>query len=188
MEGSKAGKSKDYPLVEAAKIKNAYFTPLYDKYFKPIFIYIIKKVKDNELAGDLTSQVFLKAMLNINKYEDRGHLFSSWLYTIAYNEINLHYRKLKKYQEVEIKEKDAINLLGDIEEEKDVFHQEILIEAMNSLKEKDLEIIDYRYFEKLSFIEIGEILGITDGNAKIRLYRSVKKLGKIYKRIESEKI
>ena len=40
---------------------------------------------------------------------------------------------------------------------------------------------------KLSFIEIGNILGITDNNAKIRLYRSVERLRKTYKKITVEK-
>ena len=69
----------------------------------------------------------------------------------------------------------------------DLAHQELLIEAMNELQDKDMEIIDLRYFEKLSFIEIGNILGITDNNAKIRLYRSVERLRKTYKKIIVEK-
>ena len=175
------GRSVDFPLIEAAKKDSAYFAPLYQKYFKQIFVYILKKVKNEDVAGDVTSQVFLKAMLNINKYEDRGYPFSSWLYTIAGNEVNSHFRKLKKNIEVEIQEKDVISLLDDINESSEVNHQELLIEAMNELQDKDMEI------EKLSFIEIGNILGITDNNAKIRLYRSVERLRKTYKKITVEK-
>ena len=181
------GRSVDFPLIEAAKKDSAYFAPLYQKYFKQIFLYILKKVKNEDITSDITSQVFLKAMLNINKYEDRGYPFSSWLYTIAGNEVNLHFRKLKKNIEVEIQEKDVISLLDDINESSEVNHQELLIEAMNELQDKDMEIIDLRYFEKLSFIEIGNILGITDNNAKIRLYRSVERLRKTYKKITVEK-
>jgi len=181
------GRSVDFPLIEAAKKDSAYFAPLYQKYFKQIFLYILKKVKNEDITSDITSQVFLKAMLNINKYEDRGYPFSSWLYTIAGNEVNLHFRKLKKNIEVEIQEKDVISLLDDINESSEVNHQELLIEAMNELQDKDMEIIDLSYFEKLSFIEIGNILGITDNNAKIRLYRSVERLRKTYKKITVEK-
>ena len=179
-------RSIDYPLIEAAKKDSAHFAPLYQKYFKQIFLYIFKKIQNEEITNDIASQVFLKAMLNINKYEDRGYPFSSWLYTIAGNEVNLHFRKLKKNPEVEIQEKDVVSLLDDFNELPDENHQELLVKAMNHLSERDMEIIDLRYFEKLSFIEIGNILGITDNNAKIRLYRSVEMLRKTYKKLEVE--
>ena len=49
------------------------------------------------------------------------------------------------------------------------------------LKKDQSDIIEMRFFEKLSFNEIGEILGITGNNAKIRLYRAVDQLKKIFK-------
>ena len=176
-------KSKDYFLVQRAKKNPVYFAPLYEKYFDQIFIFIFKKTKNEELTGDLTSQVFLKALLNINKYEDRGYPFSSWLYMIASNEVNLHYRKIKKINEIEIQEKDVVNLLDEFKSMNTIEHQEKLIDAMNNLSEKDTEIIDLRYFEKKSFKEIGEILQISHGAAKIKLYRSVEKLKTLFNKL-----
>ena len=176
-------KSKDYLLVHRAKKNPAYFAPLYEKYFDQIFIFIFKKTRNEELTGDLTSQVFLKAILNINKYEDRGYPFSSWLYMIASNEVNLHYRKIKKINEIEIQEKDVVHLLDEFKSMNTIEHQEKLIDAMNKLSEKDTEIIDLRYFEKKSFKEIGEILQISHGAAKIKLYRSVEKLKTLFNKL-----
>ena len=176
-------KSKDYLLVQRAKKNPAYFASLYEKYFDQIFIFIFKKTRNEELTGDLTSQVFLKAILNINKYEDRGYPFSSWLYMIASNEVNLHYRKIKKINEIEIQEKDVVHLLDEFKSMNTIEHQEKLIDAMNKLSEKDTEIIDLRYFEKKSFKEIGEILQISHGAAKIKLYRSVEKLKTLFNKL-----
>ena len=176
-------KSKDDLLVQKAKKNPAYFAPLYKKYFSQIFIFIFKKTRNEELTGDLTSQVFLKALLNINKYEDRGYPFSSWLYMIASNEVNLHYRKIKKINEIEIQEKDVVHLLDEFKSMNTIEHQEKLIDAMNKLSEKDTEIIDLRYFEKKSFKEIGEILQISHGAAKIKLYRSVEKLKTLFNKL-----
>lgn len=183
MKRSETGRSVDFALVQAAKKNSAYFAPLYEKYFDKIFIYIIKKTKNEELTGDLTSQVFLKALLNIKKYEDRGHPFSSWLYMIATNEVNLHYRKNKKINEVEIQERDVNELLGEINSICTIELQDKLINSMNALKEKDLQLIELRFFEKYSFKEIGEILQISHGAAKIKLYRSVEKLKKMFNTI-----
>ena len=176
-------KSKDFLLVQRAKKNPALFAPLYEKYFDQIFIFIYKKTRNEELTGDLTSQVFLKAILNINKYEDRGYPFSSWLYMIASNEVNLHYRKIKKINEIEIQEKDVVHLLDEFKSMNTIEHQEKLIDAMNKLSEKDTEIIDLRYFEKKSFKEIGEILQISHGAAKIKLYRSVEKLKTLFNKL-----
>ena len=176
-------KSKDFLLVQRAKKNPALFAPLYEKYFDQIFIFIFKKTRNEELTGDLTSQVFLKALLNINKYEDRGYPFSSWLYMIASNEVNLHYRKIKKINEIEIQEKDVVHLLDEFKSMNTIEHQEKLIDAMNKLSEKDTEIIDLRYFEKKSFKEIGEILQISHGAAKIKLYRSVEKLKTLFNKL-----
>ena len=176
-------KSKDFLLVQRAKKNPALFAPLYEKYFDQIFIFIYKKTRNEELTGDLTSQVFLKAILNINKYEDRGYPFSSWLYMIASNEVNLHYRKIKKINEIEIQEKDVVHLLDEFKSMNTIEHQEKLIDAMNKLSEKDTEIIYLRYFEKKSFKEIGEILQISHGAAKIKLYRSVEKLKTLFNKL-----
>ena len=173
---SEMSRSVDYALVQAAQKNSAHFAPLYDKYYEQIFIYIVKKTRDEELTGDLTSQVFLKAILNILKYEDRGHPFSSWLYRIASNEVNLHFRKNNKINEVEIQERDVIHLLDDIESMNTIDLQNKLVLAMSSLKETDMQLIDLRYFESLSFKEIGDILQISHGAAKRRLHRSLDKL------------
>lgn len=167
-------------VIEAAKKNPARFAPLYNKYYKPIFIFVFKKLKDEELTGDITSRVFLKALLNIDKYQDRGFPFSSWLYKIASNEVNMHFRKANKKQQVELNEKDLKVLMDEVEVGRtDDEHLEIVISALNQLPLEVSELIDLRFFEKRSFKEIGEIIGTSEGNAKIKTYRALDKLRKL---------
>ncbi len=166
-------------LIAAAKLNPARFAPLYDFYYKPIFIFIFKKVRDEETTADITSRVFLKALLNLKKYEDRGFPFSSWLYRIASNEVNMYYRKANKKQEVELNENDLKSLLTEVKEDATDEKLELVIEALNQLPLEQMDLIDMRFFEKKSFKEIGEIIGTTEGNAKIKLYRAIDKLKKI---------
>ena len=49
------------------------------------------------------------------------------------------------------------------------------------LPEDELQLIEMRFFEKRSFKEIGEILEITENNAKVKTYRILEKLKKIIK-------
>lgn len=62
------------------------FRVLYEKYYRRIFLFILHRVGDKATTADLTSQVFLKALLNLSGYNFRGLPFSAWLYRIASNE------------------------------------------------------------------------------------------------------
>ena len=56
-----------------------------------------------------------------------------------------------------------------------------LIKIIGELPENELKIIEMRYFEKRSYREIGEILGIAENNAKVKAFRIVEKLKKEFK-------
>ena len=58
----------------------------------------------------------------------------------------------------------------------------MLIAVLNDLNDADLEIIELRYFEKRSFAEVGEILQITENNAKVKTYRIIGKIKKELKK------
>ena len=48
------------------------------------------------------------------------------------------------------------------------------------MKEKDMQLIEMRFFEKRSFREIGEILEITENNAKVKTFRAIEKLKQLF--------
>ncbi|MBT4774146.1 MAG: sigma-70 family RNA polymerase sigma factor [Crocinitomicaceae bacterium] len=181
MDRSKSGRRlpNEQKLIELAKTNPARFAPLYNHYYKPIFIFVFKKVRNEFTCDDIVSKVFLKAILNIKKYEDRGFPFSSWLYRIASNEVNLFYRKSKKVTEVEIMETDVITLMKEIKEGDEVDRQQVVIKCLGDLPIEVSNLIELRFFDRMSFKEMGEVLGITHGNAKIRLYRALDKLKKL---------
>ena len=78
-------------------------------------------------------------------------------------------------------ESDVIDLMTEMKEGVDEDRQEMLIAALNNLPLELTELIELRYFEKMSFKRIGEIKGISEGNAKIRVYRVIEKLKTILK-------
>ena len=70
-------------IIEKSKTNPNYFSPLYNQYHESIFRYILKRVDDKESAYDITSNVFVKALTNLHRYEFRGVPFSSWLFRWA---------------------------------------------------------------------------------------------------------
>lgn len=171
-------------IIALAKKKSKYFGVLYDRYFETIFRFVFKRLGGNEeVAGDLTQQTFIKAMANIDKYEDRGFPFSSWLYRIAQNEVSMFFRQEKKNFSVSIDENRVSEIAGeaDISNIMSTEDLETLIEFVNELKQEHQDLIELRFFQGLSFKEIAEIYDITEANAKMRTYRILEKLGQMWK-------
>jgi RNA polymerase sigma-70 factor, ECF subfamily len=170
--------NEELVMIEAAKLDPNRFAPLYDKYYKQIFNYVYQRMESKDTAYDITGQVFLKAMINLQKYQFKGVPFASWLYRIAHNEVMQLFRTEKG--------RKCINAdIGDLrhicEENETPFFEEYIPaikKLIKELNEEDLQLVELRFFEKRPFKEIAEILDITEVNAKVRMYRLVEKLKK----------
>ena len=166
-------------VVEAAKKDPARFAALYDKYYEQIFRFIYQRVDDKEQAFDATQQTFLKALNNLHKYEFRGVPFASWLYRIASSEVNNLFRAEKAQRTVNIESANVHSIIEEIQESRiDQYHDKI-VDIISGLPEEELQLIEMRFFEKRAFKEIGEILDMTENNAKVKTYRILDKLKKM---------
>ena len=97
--------NSEYKLVQAAKEDKKKFRPLYDNYYEIVFRFIYQRTGNETITTDIVSEVFYKALENINRYEFRGLPFSSWLLRIAHNETIKHYRKISKARVVKLETK-----------------------------------------------------------------------------------
>lgn len=165
-------------LIEKAKKDNRFFAPLYKKYHEPIFRFVYQRMDGQDDAADVTSQVFLKALVNLKKYEFKGFPFSSWLYKIALNEVNQFYRNNKNKRTVNVEEGQLKDIIEESGERFDDNKREKLLKVLASLKEDRLLLIEMRFFEKRSFKEMSQILNITENNAKVKTYRALDEMKK----------
>jgi RNA polymerase sigma-70 factor, ECF subfamily len=167
-------------LIEQAKADPRKFEPLYLKYNEQILKFVYKRVETVNDCREITAVVFSKAISSIKQYKHQGFPFSSWLYRIAINEIAQFYRDKSKMRIISVNEDALNNIRADSGEHKtDLIAA--LKEALLYLEEEDLTIIELRYFEERPFSEVGQILGITENNAKVKTYRVLDKLKEIYK-------
>lgn len=169
--------SLEEEIIKAAKEELRAFKPLYEKYHEQIFRFVYQRVTDKEAAYDITSQVFLKAMQNISKYQFRGLPFSSWLYRIARNTCHDAFKEEKATWALKAKSE----ILDDLFERYDHVKDEqrvALLDLLSGLSESDLELVEMRFFEERSFKEIGEITGMTENNAKVKVYRIIERMKK----------
>lgn len=173
-------------LLEEGLIRNAQtdpnaFRPLYEKYYKPIFLFVLHRIGQKDTTADVTSQVFLKALLNIGRFKIKGLPFSAWLYRIAINECNDFFRRTKRERLVVLEDSSA-DLLYD-----EMFGDETLEDLkrklpliLEKLTPDELQIIELRFLENRAFREVAQILDITENYAKVRTYRILDKMKGIF--------
>ena len=169
---------EEYSILDQSRKDPHAFGALYEKYFDRIFNFIYRQTDDEDLTADLASQTFLIALKNVQRYQFRGVPFSAWLYKIASNEVNKHYRKQKHTKVFSIEEMRVRELMEQANEEYD---EEVVQRLMNFLKElptEMLQVLELRFFEDKDFKEIAFILDITESGAKMRTYRALDRLRK----------
>lgn len=162
--------------IRAAQKNPARFNVLYNKYYEPILMFIYQRVDSKDLAFEVTSQVFLKAMVNLPRYQFKGVPFSAWLYRIAMNELNETFRKDQRLRAINVDIETVDDMMDEMKEENLEEKHQKLMDALSTLPEDDLQLIEMRFFEKRAFKEIGEILNITENNSKVKVYRIIDKL------------
>lgn len=149
------------------------FADIYEEFFPKLYSYIFHRVNDSIISEDLVSQVFFKALRNLNKYDENKWKISTWLYTITSNTLIDYYRKDEQYEPVE----DYENELSYEENNGEDIDTEINLKkvmlALSKLPLKNQEIITLRIFEELSFTEIAKIIWIWESGVKMSFARSI---------------
>ena len=170
-------------LVERAKKDPEAFGELYDEYYSRIFGYVLKRVADIEIAQDIVSETFFKAIKNIWRFRWQNIPFSSWLYRIASNEIANYFRK-EKYKTISLEDapepvygstpfSEIMEAQEELEKHKDFLS---LQEKISKLSIRHQEVITLKFFEKRQIKEIADILGKKEGTVKSLLHRALEKL------------
>jgi RNA polymerase sigma-70 factor, ECF subfamily len=168
-------------VIKRAKIDSRAFKPIYEKYYKQIFLFVMHRVGGKDESADITSQVFLKALVRLEHFEFRGLPFSSWLYRIAVNECNDFFRKTKRARLV-VLEDDLAEKLYD-EMFRDNVQEDLRVKLphiLERLKPDELQLIELRFLEARPFKEVADILNITETYAKVRTYRILDKMKKLF--------
>jgi RNA polymerase sigma-70 factor (ECF subfamily) len=159
-------------LIGRAKDDPESFAQLYDHYFPQIYRYVASRVRDRELAEDITSEVFFKALRAIGRYRPSGHPFSAWLYQIAVNAITDHYRSRKRGED---SLEDRAELVAEGAAVDEVVAQRMGIAqiwaAIDALPDQQRTAMTLKYSEDLPLAEIGRIMGKSEGAVKLLVFR-----------------
>jgi len=177
-------------FIQKAKREPEAFGLLFDEYYRPIFGYILRRTADADLAQDLTSETFFKALKNFKRFEWRGeNSFGNWLFKIATNEINMHFRKNRNIISLDNNNSNLAERipcseasLPDTEiilAQKELQRKEEFLRVNKELRKLKIEyqtVITLKYFEKKKIEQISQILDKPEGTVKSWIHRGLKEL------------
>ena len=155
------------------KDKMENFQDFYKKQKDKLFSYLMRVTGDYHLSMDIMQESFLRCL---DKYKDKT-VNNSLLYTIARNVFIDFSRRDKRKSDLE---DDIVDRNADLEHDFQVKQEyKKVITAMNRLEEDEREILALALTEDLKYREIATILGINEGNVKIKVHRARMKLREI---------
>jgi RNA polymerase sigma-70 factor (ECF subfamily) len=168
---SSAGLSEE-ALVENARADREAFALLYDEHFDAVYNYIARRLGGDEaLAEDISSEVWEKALIAIERYQTRGLPFRAWLFRIAGNLIANHHRRQR------IRRSVALQPGHGMSRPQSGWDTRAAVQAaLVQLSEGDQAVIGLYYFAGMKPPEIGLVLGCSQAAVHKRLHRARERL------------
>lgn len=156
------------------------FETWFDDHRETVYRYVRYRVATRETAEDVTSEVFLKALRSIERYDPDRSAPRTWLLRIARNAITDHLRSLQRRGSLHVSLDRVPDLVADVpSQEARVLKEEriqTLLNATGTLGTADQEILSLRYGAGLDNGEIAESLEISPNAVAVRLHRALKRL------------
>jgi len=167
-------------MIAVSKGDQRAFDEIYQRYSSPLLGYFIRMLwKDREKAEDFVHDIFAKIIRKPELFDPKRS-FKTWVYSVANNMCKNEYKKQEVRKNTSngldetyvVKDHNA-NVLSEVSDNqfRDEFEK-----SLEGLDGKHSEVFKLRHIEGLSIKEIAEILEISDGTVKSRLFYATKYL------------
>jgi RNA polymerase sigma-70 factor (ECF subfamily) len=161
---------------------------LYERHKKRLFGFFYNMNGNPSISEDLVQNVFIRMLKYRHTFTGEGS-FAAWMFRTARNVNYDHYRKHKKETDqtaltsIEYRLQEEHGLESKMEE-RDKISQ--LNRAMQRLTPEKREVLILSKYKEIKFSEIGEILGCSEGAAKVKAHRALKDLRTIFLQLETQ--
>ena len=152
---------------------------LYARHHVRVFRFVVRLVRDEGMAEDLISEVFLDVWRQAGRFEFRSSV-STWLLSIArYKALSARRRR----RDAELDD-ETVCTIADTADDPEVVLQnknrgELLRQALTHLSPEHRAVIDLVYYHEKSVQEVAEITGIRGNTVKTRMFYARKQLSKL---------
>jgi RNA polymerase sigma-70 factor (ECF subfamily) len=169
-------------LVELARTGDSEaFGLLYDHYHGSVYRFLYYRVGSVQLAEDLTSETFFRALRSMSSFRWQGKDFGAWLMTIARNLTTDHYKSSRTRLESTTEDMSPHDSATEGPESAVLasLTNEALLASLKQLPTEQQECLVMRFLQGLSIAETARILGRSDGAVKQLQLRGVRNLAKL---------
>jgi RNA polymerase sigma-70 factor (ECF subfamily) len=166
------------------------FALLVKRHHRPIYNYVLRQLRQPNVAEDVTQEVFLRVVQNASEFKHEAR-FSTWMYTIARNLCIDHLRKALHRRHPSLDQPlgpgDERRALGDVvadtapavSAERNVSSSQmltILTHAVETLPEEQREVFLLREVANLPFKDIADVTGVAENTVKSRMRYALDRL------------
>ncbi len=163
----------DRLVGKAAKGDNRAFGAIYELWAEHIYRFIYLKTRDEDIAEDITAEVFLKVWKGIKTFKPKPEVkFSTWLFAIARNAVIDYYRTT--HQTIPF---ENLPEIVSIEEEIDLYpEQSHLQQELDQLRPEYKQVLVLRYIEDQPIAKVAQIMKKKEGNIRALTHRALQEL------------
>lgn len=137
----------------------AQFATIYDTYAKDIYRFVYIKISHKEIAEDLLSDIFIKVIDQIHRFNPNTASFRTWLYRIARNTVIDYYRTHKTTVDIDGEDTQPVPGSDNLEE---ATHARLLLadvqKQMKLLTQDQQDVLLLRVWYGMSYEEIAQVL------------------------------
>jgi RNA polymerase sigma-70 factor (ECF subfamily) len=173
---------------DGARGSLAGMSEIYERRHRALFRFFFRLTARQSPAEDLTHEVFLR-MIRYRRTYQAGEAFESWMYRIARN-VFADYTKKHRFEapgadgQMELVESGRPTPLDTAVKQQDL---SLLYRALRELPDDKRELIILSRYQGLSCERIGRIVGCETGTVKVRVFRAMKEMGRIFHHLRQEK-
>ncbi|AFD05707.1 RNA polymerase sigma factor [Solitalea canadensis] len=153
------------------------FEEIYQTFSPRVFRLCMGYVNDNNWAKDITQETFIAVWQNLPKFRNESSV-DTWIFRIASNNCLIQIEREKKMEKTELPLELTENTSEDNSEQ-----EKFLYKCISELEETDRLIISLE-LEELPQVQIAEIVGISEGNVRVKIHRIKEKILKKFQQHE----
>jgi len=183
----------DHQLMEQVRDGDVgRLSTLFERHHRKLFLFFYRLTGDRNASDDLVQDVFFRILKYRHTYQS-GNEFPAWMYRIARNTWHDHLEKRGNDESLDDEaahfgEAMASTQAGPVESLMKAERLELLRRALNKLPEDRRELLVLSRYQGLKYEEIAGIVGCEVGTVKVRIFRAVRDLARLYGRMAGERV
>jgi len=170
-------------LAKARSLDQEALGQIHDSYYEAIYRYLVYRVGNQQVAEDLTSEVFIRLLSALRDHTAPEKTLRGWLYGVAFRVASDYHRKQYRRKNVELSDTIPSGVADPLDSVADkVTWQQVKV-AIASLTDAQREVIALRFGNEMPIRDVAELLGKTEGAVKQLQARALASLARMLKEV-----